>query len=131
MKRLISARWAANLLLSALGALALFHVFVMLRFLPASAVWGGQLNVSKDGLIVLEVVALVVTLLFAVVVALKADYLRVPALKGLAKVGIWVVLGYFVLNVVGNLASASSVETLIFTPITVLLAVLALRLAIE
>lgn len=131
MKRLINARWAANLLLSALGALALFHVLVMARVVPARVVWGGQLDVPKEGMIVLEVVALAVTLLFALIVAMKGDYITVPGLRGVAKVGMWVVFGYFVLNVVGNLASVSSVEMLIFTPVTILLAILALRLALE
>ena len=80
---------------------------------------------------VLETVSLVVTAVFAFIVVLRVGYLTVPRLRGAAKVGMWVVFGYFVLNVLGNLASASLAETLVFTPVAVLLALLALRLAIE
>jgi hypothetical protein len=41
MKKVLSARTAANALLCGLGALAVFHILIILGFLPSNIVWGG------------------------------------------------------------------------------------------
>jgi len=79
----------------------------------------------------MEAVGLVVTVLFALIIAAKAGYLRAGRLRRLVSVGAWVVFAYFVLNIVGNLASTASLEKLIFTPVSVILAALAWRVAVE
>lgn len=131
MKKLISARQAANLLLIALGVLVVFHVLVIVGAIPADIVWGGRIGDSSENLILLEATAVTVALIFAVIIAAKIDYLKVPRLEKVVNIGTWLVFGYFVLNVIGNLASSASLETLVFTPISIALAVLSWRLAIE
>jgi hypothetical protein len=79
MKKLISAKSAANVLLVAMGALAVFHVLVLAKVLPSDIVWGGRMGVTPDiNLFVLETTALVITLLFALIIAAKAGYVRLP-----------------------------------------------------
>lgn len=131
MKTVISAKAAANALLVALGALAVFHVLMLLGIMPASMVWGGRAASSTESLVVLEVVGLSVTGLFAAVVAAKIGYLKAPRLRRVITVSTWVVFGYFVFNILGNLVSSSPLEKGIFTPVSVVLSILALRLAIE
>ena len=128
---MITARAAANALLAALAALALFHVFMLSGVMPADMAWGGRAADSGQGLIVLEVVALIVTLLFAAIVAARIGYVGAPRLARVAQIGMWVVFVYFLLSILGNLASTSALERAIFTPISIVLAVLALRVAIE
>jgi hypothetical protein len=132
MKKLISAKSAANVLLVAMGALAVFHVLILAKVLPSDIVWGGgRMGVTPNNLVALETTALVITLLFALIIAAKAGYLRVPKLKKVVHIGAWIVFAYFTLNIIGNLASSASVEKLVFTPISIVLSALALRLAIE
>jgi hypothetical protein len=64
MKNMIGAKAAANVLLTALGAPAIFHILVMLRILPSSIVWDGQAGGTSGNMMVREVVGVVVTLLF-------------------------------------------------------------------
>jgi lipopolysaccharide export LptBFGC system permease protein LptF len=78
----------------------------------------------------LEIISLVVTVLFAVVIAAKTGYINPGRLRIAVNVGVWVIFAYLVLNIVGNIASAASVENWIFAPITVVLALCALRLAL-
>ena len=127
-RAMIRVRAAANTLLLGLAALAVFHVLMLLRVLPADVAWGGRVAASGD-LAALEAASLVVTLFFAVVVAAKAGHLgpRVP--RRAVSITMWVVFGYLTLNVAGNLASASSLERAVFTPVSVVLALLALRVA--
>jgi hypothetical protein len=128
---LIKARAAANSLLVALGALALFHVLMLLRVLPAGVAWGGRAGDSPGSLVVLEAVGLLVSGLFALIVAAKIGYLKGRGLGQIARIGTWVVFGYFVLNILGNIASTSPAQRVLFAPVSVLLALLALRLAVE
>jgi len=131
MTKILSARLAGNILLAAFGLLVIFHVLVLLGFLPSSITWGGQVAGSPANLRALEVVALLVTVLFAILVAAKLDYIQAGRFRILASIGMWVMLAYLLLNTAGNLASAVRLENLLFAPITLILAICALRLAIE
>jgi len=129
MKKLISAKLAGNVLLFSLGLLLLFHILVLLKIIPASIMWGGQANAGN--IVMLEIVALVVTLFFGYVIAAKTGYVQVGKFGGMVKILVWIIFLFLVLNTLGNLASGISAENFIFAPITLILALCALRLAIE
>lgn len=131
MKRLIGEKLAGNILLAALGLLAVFHILVLLKVIPAEIVWGGQIQGVPSNLVTLETTALVVSLLFMLIVAAKLGYVRAGKLAGAVNIGVWLIFAYLVLNTLGNLASGISFEKLLFAPITIILALCALRLAIE
>ncbi len=128
---MVSKRVPANILLACLGALAVFHVLVLLGVVPDEMVWGGRATGPDANLFVLESVALVVTFLFAGIVAAKAEYFG-PAMTGkLVTVAMWFVFGYFTFGILANLMSSSSLERLIFTPVNLILAILSLRLSMS
>jgi hypothetical protein len=131
MKKLISAKLAGNILLFSLGLLFLFHILVLLKVIPADIVWGGQIRGVPANLVTLESVALLVTALFLLIVAAKTGYVQPGKLSGAINVGLWLIFAYLLLNTLGNLASGISFEKLLFAPITIILALCALRLAIE
>lgn len=128
---MIGTRTTANVLLGSLGLLALFHILVLLRVLPPRIVWGGRSGGAGARLGVLETVALLVTILFAGIIAAKARYLGSGWPGRAVSVAMWCVFGYFAINVVANVASSSTLERAIFTPVSVILAALALRLAMS
>lgn len=130
MKKLISAKLAGNILLFSLAVLEVFHVLVLLKIVPFGIVWGGQIK-DVYSLVVFEAFAIILTSFFIIIVAIKLDYIKIKRLKRVASIGVWVMLVYFILNVIGNLTSEVTFERLIFTPITIVLTVFALRLAIE
>ena len=131
MKKLISVKLAGNLLLISLGLLAIFDILILFNVLPSNIVWGGQIKDPAANLIVLELIALVVTFIFAIVIAAKMDYIKAGGFTKAVNIGVWVIFAYLILNTLGNLASGVSFENLIFAPITLVLAFCALRLAIE
>ena len=131
MKKLISARLAGNVLLIAMALLMVFHVLVLIGVVPAAAIWGGQVQAGTGALVVMEVIAMGVTLVFAAIIAAKAGYLKAGRLRIVVKIGVWLIFAFLVLNTLGNLASGVSTEGLIFAPITLILAFFAFRLAIE
>jgi hypothetical protein len=131
MKRLISVNLAGNLLLISLGLLAILHILVLIHVVPSDIVWGGQMRGSATNLLVGELIALFVTLVFMVIIAVKMDYIKPSKFKPAVNIGIWIIFAYLILNTVGNLASSVSLEKLLLAPITLILAFCALRLAIE
>jgi hypothetical protein len=130
MKKLISAKWAANILLISFGLLAVFDILILLNILPSDIVWGGQIKDPTNKLIFVTTGFLVI-FLFAIIVAAKVNYIQAEKLRKTANIGIWVMFVYLILNTLGNLVSSVSFENLIFAPITFVLAFCALRLAIE
>jgi len=131
MKKLISANLAGNILLIFLGLLVIFHILVFLKIVPSDILWGGQIDTTSANFIVLEVIALFVTLIFAVIIAAKTGYIMVDRFKKAIDIGVWIIFAYLVLNTLGNLASGVGAENLIFAPLTSVLTFFALRLAIE
>jgi hypothetical protein len=131
MQKLISARLAGTLLLIGMGLLLIFHVLVLLSIVPPEIVWGGQAGTSPTNLLALEAVALIVTVLFAIIIAAKTGYIAAGRFQKIATIGVWVIFAYFVLNLIANLASGVSAEKLVFAPVTLILALCAVRLAIE
>jgi hypothetical protein len=130
MKKLISIRLASNIIIT-INTIALFmHVLILLKIVPYDFVWGGRLK-SETDLIIFESISIVVQILFISIVAVKAGYLFKGKFKKIVNSGTWVMFGLMVLNTIGNLVSISSLETMIMTPITCLLALLIFRLAIE
>jgi hypothetical protein len=131
MKKLISTKLAGNVLLFSLVLLFVFHVLVLLKIIPADIIWGGQIGGVPANLVTLETVSLLVTAVFILIVAAKTGYVQSGKLSGAVTIGIWLIFAYLVLNTLGNLASGISFEKLVFAPITIILALCALRLAIE
>jgi hypothetical protein len=131
MKKLISAKLAGNILLFSLGLLFLFHILVLLKVIPAEIVWGGQIKGVPANLVTLETGALFVTAIFILIVAAKTGYLQAGKVSGAVNIGVWLIFVYLLLNTLGNLASGISFEKLLFAPITIFLALCALRLAVE
>jgi hypothetical protein len=131
MNKLISTKLAGNLLLGSLGLLAAFHILVLLRVLPADIVWGGAIQNSTTSLFPLEIISLLVTLLFAVIISAKAGYIKAFRFQTAVNIGVWVVFAILLLSMIANFASGVAFENLIFAPIAVVLALCAYRLAIE
>ena len=127
----IGVRTAANALLVLLGALAAFHVLMLSGALPTDVAWGGRAAGDAGDIMLLEWVALFVTVLFAVIVVVRVGYIVALPLRRTAVVAMWLVCVYFALNIVGNMLSLSGVERAIFTPVSALAAVLSLRVALS
>ncbi len=130
--RKLDFKLAANILLAIMALFELMHVLILVGIVPSSIVWGGRMDASGSSVVLLEGIAFVVMLLFMLIVAIKAGYIKAgKILKRIVDITVWVLFVYFLLNTVGNFASHSFVEQWVFSPVTIIMAVLTLRLAIE
>jgi hypothetical protein len=130
MKKLISVSLASKIIITINSIAVLMHVLILLHILPQDFVWGGRLK-SEEDLILFESISIVMQILFILMIAAKAGYVSKGRFKKTVNVGTWVLFGMMVLNTIGNLASNSGFETMVMTPLTILLALLVFRLAIE
>jgi hypothetical protein len=131
MRKLINVKLAANILLVIYGLLVIFHLLVLAQVVPSNIVWGGQVGDLQTDLIALETIAMIVTVFFMFIVAAKVDYIKTGNLKKAVDFLLWIIFAYSLFNIAGNFASGSSTETLVFLPISIVVAFLILRLAIE
>jgi len=131
MKKIITATLAGKILLGAFILMLIMHILILMRVVPSSLVWGGQVAKDQSNLFQLELFAIVVTLLFIGLIITKMRRLEAGTTNRWINIGIWIVFVYLVLNTVGNFASGVTAETLIFGPLTVIMAFSSLRLALE
>jgi hypothetical protein len=130
MKNLLSARAAAQGLRTILSFVVLFHLLVLTGVIPYGIVWGGRLQ-SREQMLSFEAVSIGLNLLMLAVVAVAAGRLRLRVPPRLIQGLLWLMAGLFALNTVGNLLATTTLERLLFTPLTLLLAVCSLRLALS
>jgi hypothetical protein len=130
MNKLISERLAVNSILIILSAMVLFHIAILTGLVPFDIVWGGRLKDAAQ-MRRFETVSILTNAVMMAVVAIRGGYLPVRIPARIITIALWLMVALFVLNTLGNLASVNRWERFIFTPLTGVLALLCLRLAIR
>jgi hypothetical protein len=97
---------------------------------PSHIVWGGRAT-NADELMQLEIVSISLNTLFLVFILILNGNIKVRIKQLLAKILLWLMSILFILNTIGNLLAKSSIEKIIFTPVTLLSSVFCLYLALR
>ncbi|MDB5234121.1 MAG: hypothetical protein JWR44_1114 [Hymenobacter sp.] len=129
MKALLSERFALHGLLTIFLTTTVFHVLVLVGVIPFGMVWGGRLR-DHSQMVTFEAVSLAVTLLMLAVVGVRAGYVKIRIHKRVVQGVLWLMMLLFLANTVGNLLSENEFEKMVFTPLTLLLALFSLRAAV-
>ena len=129
MKKIFSKEIAGIILLITFGLLFIFQGLILLNIIPHNIVWGGQLN--EENYKEISLFSIIIICLFMAIIAIKMKFIKSNILDKLGTIGAWIIFIYLILNTVGNIASASSVESIIFTPITIIMSIFALVLALS
>ncbi|MES2555719.1 MAG: hypothetical protein V4604_06185 [Bacteroidota bacterium] len=106
-----------------------FHLLVLVGVVDYTLVWGGRLK-TKAAMLQFETVSLVLNFIFLVVICVRMNWMRINIPRIAVTITLWLMTGLFLLNTLGNLASLNSLETMIFTPITLVLSVFCGALAL-
>lgn len=107
-----------------------FHIGVIAGIVPDSIVWGGNAK-SKNEIYKLETVSIVLNLLFLLFALVLNNTIKIQLHTFIKKTLLWLMSALFILNTIGNLLAKSKLETILFTPITLLLSTTCLYLAIK
>ncbi|MBK7086069.1 MAG: hypothetical protein IPH53_15965 [Flavobacteriales bacterium] len=125
--RLIPFRTAAITLLVLFTSAIMFQLAVLAGLIPTEMVWGGRLQ-NEEERTVGALVSIAFLLVFVALVLVRMGHIG-RSMPAAGRWGMWVVCALFALNTVGNLFALDMRETLIFTPVTLVSAVLAARVA--
>ncbi len=127
MLRHIPFRTAAYTLFALFVAAIIFQLVVLAGLIPTEMVWGGRLQ-NEGERTVGALVSISFVLVFVALVLMRMGRIG-RSMPAVGKWGMWLVCALFALNTAGNLFALDLRETVIFTPVTLISAVLAARVA--
>jgi hypothetical protein len=121
---------AVKILLLLQVPVLIFHLLVITGIIPYNIVWGGRLH-STDEMRKFETMSILLNIFMASVIGIKGNYIKISIHPLIIYTILWCFAILFTLNTVGNLLAKVTLETVVFTPLTFLSAVLCGRLALE
>ena len=101
----------------------LFHLSIIIGVIDYSIVWGGRLK-STSEMYSFELTSILLNLFFLMIVLVDSKVVSLKVNPKYLRISYWLMLILFFFNTLGNLFSKSSLETKIFTPITIILTIL-------
>lgn len=108
----------------------IFHIIVLMGIIPYGMVWGGRIKNTQD-LYVFEAISIWLNALFLLIVLVKGNFVKIAFSPRLINILLWFMCIIFTLNTVGNLFAIDPLEKYIFTPITLMIAVLSFFLSVS
>lgn len=129
MKKLIAESFALKGILTILSLLVIFHLMILCRVIPFEQVWGGRLKDVSE-MISFESISIIINVLLLIIVVARTGVLKINIAPKLFRIAFGAMFLLFLLNTLGNVLSVNDFEKLVFTPITLVLSVFCLRLAL-
>jgi uncharacterized membrane protein len=117
-------------LLILLSLFLVLHFIILLKLIPYHLVWGGRLKSDKE-MYRFEIFSILINLLFVIVILVQGNFLTIDIPKKIIAYALWLMSGLFLLNTLGNITSKNKLEQRLFTPITILLAIFSVILALS
>jgi hypothetical protein len=130
MKKMFTERTASYCIFITLSLIVLFHLLVLAGIIPFQIVWGGRLT-NRSQMLRFESISIVINLVMLAIVAIRAGWWNVRFHPLFITIVLWLMGALFLLNTLGNLLSINTFEKLVFTPLTLLLALCCFRLAVN
>ena len=96
----------------------LFHFAVLIKIIPHKIVWGGRLTTDKE-MFSFEIVSLMITTLFTIILFLKGNYFGNPLPPKIVNICLWIMTVIYLFNSIGNFVSKNKLEKYIFGPIAI------------
>jgi hypothetical protein len=129
-KKMISKipyKFALNAMIAILLSVLIFHVLILIKIIPYTIVWAGKLE-NDQQMVVFEILSITVNSVLTFIIFIQGNYLKVNFSQKALNVILWVFTIIFSLNTIGNLFSKTSFETIVFTPLTFISAILCYRI---
>lgn len=126
----LSFKSAINAMLVILSMVIFFHGLVLIQIIPYTIVWAGKIDNVND-MQFFELVSIIINVLIIIVIAIKGNYITLKVPENLIRISLWLLVVLFSLNTIGNLFAKFSFETIVFTPLTLIMTILCLRIVLE
>lgn len=105
----------------------IFHFLVLTKVIDYTIVWGGGMKTIEE-MYLMESISLFINIVFLIVILIKLELLKYRIPARIISIALWIMFFLFLFNTLGNLLSKSTLETMIFTPVTLLLSLFSLIL---
>ena len=113
-----------------LGALAVLQLLLIVGMPLGRFAWGGQQHRLSPRLRVAAGLSIVIYAVFAGIALAHAHVIASPVPSLIIVIAMWIITTYLLLSVLPNLASKSIHEKRLMTPVSTVLAILALLIAL-
>jgi len=130
LKNRLSADAAAKGYFAVTALALVYHALILTQVVHYSNAWGGQLQ-SLEQMYTFEAVSVTLQILLAVIVYIKAYKKASGRAYRIVTVLTLLIAALFILNTVGNIFATGWIERFIFTPVTLIAALLTFRVAID
>lgn len=118
-----TARITGNIATLAFLAVIILQLLLALGILPVTMAWGGSQTVLTPSLRLAHVLAALLLAGFVYVIRRRAGLLWHARPSRPIKILAWVITGFLILNALGNFASSSTAEKLVFGSLTLVLVI--------
>ncbi len=122
---------SANLATILFGLFMGAQLLLALGVLPITMAWGGRQTELTPGLRMASMAAILVLGVFIYIVRYRAGLVGSVPTPMSIRVLAWVVTGFMALNTLGNFASLSRAERLLFGPVTLMITAASLVVAVS
>ena len=119
----MSKKNALILMFCILGALLILHTLIITEQIPYEKVWAGKLN-SVEEMRLFETFSILLNVFILAILILKYNFLQKRKNNRVIDILIWVFVGLFILNTIGNLFAKSMIELVLGTLVTLASAIL-------
>ena len=116
-------RMTANIATLLFAIVIILQILLAAGILPVSMAWGGRQSQLTTSLRIASLVAAVLLGAFIYVIRYRAGLVAGLQIPAVIKVIAGIISGFMAFNTLGNIASASSAEKVIFGPITFFLTI--------
>jgi hypothetical protein len=107
-----------------------YHFLIIAQIVDYKNAWGGQLT-SLDQMYQFETVSVILQIILSGIVFLSTEIDSSNKLKLMFKILLFAITFLFFLNTIGNIFAIQLFEKIVFTPLTFLAGIFALRLALD
>lgn len=122
-------KYIEYILITLFALMILFHILIVTAVLPFDMVWGSRLNAQQ--VMYFETASILMNIIFLGIILVNAGYLKIKLPFKLIQIFLWSMSVMFILNTVGNVLSMNDFERLVFTPVTLMLTICLILLAVS
>ncbi len=119
----ITKEIAIKLMLGIFALIVVFHTLILTQIIPYTIVWAGKLKTVNE-MFVFEIISISINLFLILVLILKGRSIKNNSSHKLINGILWVFIILFAFNTIGNLMAETLFEKIVFTPLTLLSAIL-------
>ena len=126
----INIKLAANTMIILNLCIVILHISIIVGIIPYAVIWDGHLE-NESQMYFYEIASLSINLLVITAIGIRVGYIKPYLSKKIVDIVLWALVILFSLNSVGNIVSINSLESTIFTAMTIIVAIFCFRLIIE